>query len=108
MNISFSHCRSGLARCKTAVALTIVILAAGCATQEKQTTEPTLIQAEHRLAKGEKIKLNTEGQAAEYLAVARIAAGEMSKTRNNSSSSSSQAATLYNRAVADLAAECLN
>jgi pimeloyl-ACP methyl ester carboxylesterase len=105
MNISFSHCRSGLARCKTAVALTIVILAAGCATQEKQTTEPTLIQAEHRLAKGEKIKLNTEGQAAEYLAVARIAAGEMSKTRNNSSSSSSQAATLYNRAVADLAAD---
>jgi len=107
MNISSSHYGPGLAPCKTAVALTIVILAAGCATQEKQTAEPSLIQAEHRLAKAEKIKLNTEGQAAEYLAVAKITAGEMRKPQNVSFSSS-QAVTLYNRAVADLAAECLN
>jgi pimeloyl-ACP methyl ester carboxylesterase len=105
MSISFSHCSSGLARCKTAAALTIVILAAGCATQEKQTTEPALIQAERRLAKAEKIKLNTEGRAAEYLAVAKITQGEMTKTRNPPSSNSSQAVTLYNRAAADLAAD---
>ena len=105
MNVYFSHRKFVLAPCKTAVALTILVLAAGCATQEKQTSEPPLIQAERRLAKAEKIKLNTEGQAAEYLAVARITAGEISKTRNNSSSDSSQAVTLYNRAVADLAAD---
>lgn len=105
MNISFSHCRPGLVRCKTPIALAIVILAAGCATREKRTTEPTLLQAEHRLAKAEKIKLNTEGQAFEYLAVAKITAGEMSKRGNNPSSNSSQAVTLYNRAVTDLAAD---
>jgi pimeloyl-ACP methyl ester carboxylesterase len=104
MNIC-SHCRSGLVRCKNVAALTIVIFAAGCAIQEKQTAEPPLGQAEDRLAKAEKIKLNTEGQAAEYLAVARITAGEMSKKRSNPSSNSSQAVTLYNRAVADLATD---
>jgi pimeloyl-ACP methyl ester carboxylesterase len=105
MNISCSHYGSGPARCKKAAVLTIVILAAGCATQEKQTTEPPLIQAEHRLAKAEKIKLNAEGQAVEFLAVAKITVGEMSKTRNHPSSDSSQAVSLYNRAVADLAAD---
>jgi hypothetical protein len=104
MNIS-SHCRSGLAGCKIAAALTIVVLSAGCATQEKQTTEPTLVQAERRLAKAEKIKLNTESQAAEYLAVAKITVDEINKTRNNPASNSSQAVTLYNRAAADLAAD---
>src|ERR1700760_264435 len=105
MNIFFSHCRSGLARCKTAAALTIVVLAAGCVTQEKQTTEPPLIRAEHRLAKAERLKFNTAEQAAEFLAVAKITAGEMSKTRNALSSDSGQAVILYNRAVADLAAD---
>ena len=104
MNISSRHCNSGLSTSKTAVALLIVILVAGCATREKQTTEPPLIQAERRLAKAEKLKLNKEGQAAEYLAVARITAGEMGKTRNSPSSNSSQAVILYNRAVADVAA----
>jgi pimeloyl-ACP methyl ester carboxylesterase len=105
MNIFFSRSRSGSARCRTASALAIVILAAGCATQEKQTAELPLVQAERRLAKAEKTKLNTEGQAAEYLAVAKITAGEISKRRNSPSSNSSQAVSLYNRAVADLAAD---
>src|SRR3984885_10551171 len=105
MNISFSHCGSGLARCRIAAALTITILAAGCATQEKQTAEQPLVQAERRLAKAEKIKLNTEGQAAEYLAVARITAGEMSKKQNAPPSNSDQAVMLYNRAAADLATD---
>jgi len=105
MNISPPRCSFGLDPFKTAVALTIVILGAGCATHEKQVAEPLLIQAEHRLAKAEKLTLNTEGQAAEYLAVAKTTAGELSKKRAAPVPNSSQAVTLYNRAVADLAAD---
>jgi pimeloyl-ACP methyl ester carboxylesterase len=105
MNISVCRCGSGLARWKIAAILTMTILGSGCATQEKQTAEQPLVQAERRLAKAEKIKLNTEGQAAEYLAVARITAGEMSKKQNAPSSNSDQAVMLYNRAAADLAAD---
>jgi hypothetical protein len=57
------------------------------------------------LARAEKLKLNTEGQAAEYLAVVKITAGEIRQTRTASSPNSSQALALYNRAVADLAAD---
>jgi hypothetical protein len=77
----------------------------GCATHEKQAAEPPLIQAERRLARAEKLKLNTERQAAEYLAVVKITAGEIGKTRAASFPNSSQALALYNRAVADLAAD---
>jgi hypothetical protein len=90
---------------KTALALTIVILGAGCATHEKQAAQPPLIQAERRLARAEKLKLNTEGQAAEYLAVVKITTGDIGKTRTASFPNSSQALALYDRAVADLAAD---
>jgi hypothetical protein len=90
---------------KTAFALTIVILGTGCATHEKRAAEPPLIQAELRLTRAEKLKLNTEGQAAECLAVLKITAGEIGKARTASFPNSSQALALYNRAVADLAAD---
>jgi pimeloyl-ACP methyl ester carboxylesterase len=105
MNISRKRCTFGLEAWKTALALTIVTLGAGCATHERQTGGPPLLQAERRLAKAEKRKLNTEGQAAEYLAVVKIAAVEIHKTPTGSFPNSSQAFALYNRAVADLGAD---
>ena len=87
------------------MALAFVILGAGCATHEKQAAGPPLIQAERRLARAEKVKLNIEGQAAEYLAVAKISASEIGNARTATSLDSSQARMLYNRAVADLATD---
>src|ERR1700730_9404415 len=60
--------RFSLKAIEIVLALAFVILGAGCATHEKQSAEPPLIQAERRLARAEKLKLNTEGQAAECLA----------------------------------------
>ena len=90
---------------KIALALAFVILGAGCATHEKQAAGPPLMQAERRLARAEKVKLNIEEQAAEYLAVAKISASEIGNARTATSPNSSQARTLYNRAVADLATD---
>jgi pimeloyl-ACP methyl ester carboxylesterase len=87
------------------LALAFVILGAGCATHEKQAAGPPLMQAERRLARAEKVKLNIEEQAAEYLAVAKISASEIGNARTATSPNSSQARTLYNRAVADLATD---
>ncbi len=50
------------------------------------------------------MNLNSEGQAAEYLAVARIAAREIGSVHTGPSPASSQAIALYNRSSADLAA----
>jgi hypothetical protein len=88
---------------KIVLALGFVILGASCATHEKQAAEPPLIQAERRLARAEKVKLNIEGQAAEYLAVAKISASEIGNPRTATSFDSNQARMLYNRAVAGLA-----
>jgi pimeloyl-ACP methyl ester carboxylesterase len=63
------------------------------------------MQAERWLARAEKVKLNIEGQAAEYLAVAKISASEIGNARTATSLDSSQARMLYNRAVADLATD---
>src|ERR1700724_2564977 len=87
------------------LALAFVILGAGCATHEKQAAGPPLMQAERRLARAEKVKLNIEEQAAEYLAVAKISASEIGNARTATSPNSSHARTLYNRAVADLATD---
>jgi pimeloyl-ACP methyl ester carboxylesterase len=87
------------------LALAFVILGAGCATHEKQAAGPPLMQAERRLARAEKVKLNIKGQAAEYLAVAKISASEIGNACTATSLDSSQALALYNRAVADLAAD---
>ena len=105
MNTSPSRCRFSPRTFEMVSALAILFLGAGCAIQEKQAAEPPLIEAEHRLAKAEKLKLNDEGQAAEYLAVAKICASEMGKGGAPASSASSQAVMLYNRAVADLATD---
>jgi hypothetical protein len=56
---------------RLALAIAFVILGAGCATHEKQAAGPPLMQAERRLARAEKATSNIEGQAAEYLAVAK-------------------------------------
>jgi pimeloyl-ACP methyl ester carboxylesterase len=90
---------------KIKLALVFLILGAGCATHEKQAAESPLMQAERRIARAEKVKLNIEGQAAEYLAVAKISASEIGNTRTATSPNSSRALALYNRAVADLATD---
>ena len=90
---------------KIAVALVFAVLGAGCATQENQTAESSLVQAERRLARAEKLQLNVEGQAAEYLAVAKISATEIGKPSGAATPGSSRAVALYDRAVADLAAD---
>ncbi len=90
---------------KMKFALALLLLVAGCATQEKQATGPTLVQAERRLARAEKMQENPEGQAAEYLAVIRICVAEMGRAHTPDSPGSSQAETLYNRAAAGLATD---
>ena len=105
MKSYFSPCRFALKRIKIELALAFVLLAAGCATHEKETGQPPLIQAERRLAKAEKLKLNPEGQAAEYLAVAKVAASEIGNERSSALFKSNPAVVLYNRAVADLTTE---
>jgi pimeloyl-ACP methyl ester carboxylesterase len=105
MNTSPSRCKFSLYTFEILLAVATLFLGAGCAVQEKQAVEPLLVKAERRLAKAEKLKLNDEGQAAECLAVAKISANEMGNQRAAASSDSSQAVALYNRAVADLAAD---
>jgi hypothetical protein len=90
---------------KIKLTLVFLILGAGCATHEKQAAESPLMQAERRIARAEKVKLNIEGQAAEYLAVAKISASEIGNARTATSPNSSRALALYNRAVADLATD---
>jgi pimeloyl-ACP methyl ester carboxylesterase len=105
MNTSPLRCKFSLYTFEILLAVATLFLGAGCAVQEKQAVEPALVKAERRLAQAEKLKLNDEGQAAEYLAVAKISADEMGNQRTAASSDSSQAVALYNRAVADLAAD---
>ena len=49
----FSLLAAGLCwrKIKVKLALALVLLVAGCATQEKQATEPSLVQAERRFAR---------------------------------------------------------
>jgi len=105
MNTSPLRCKFSLYTFEILLAVATLFLGAGCAVQEKQAVEPALVKAERRLAKAEKLKLNDEGQAAECLAVAKISADEMGNQRTAASSDSSQVVALYNRAVADLAAD---
>jgi hypothetical protein len=46
MKSYFSPCRFALKRIKIELALAFVLLAAGCATHEKETGQPPLIQAD--------------------------------------------------------------
>ena len=98
--------RLGLSIAKTYLVFGFLLFGAGCATYEKEGGASPLVRAERRLDKAEKIKLNTEGQAAEYLVVARIASDELAANRiATTSAGPDQAITLYNRAVADLATD---
>jgi pimeloyl-ACP methyl ester carboxylesterase len=99
------HSKLTLKVVKIAVALIFAALGAGCATQEKQTAESSLVQAERRLARAEKPHVNVEGQAAEYLAVAKISAAQIGNPNGAATPGSSQAVALYDRAAADLAAD---
>jgi hypothetical protein len=90
---------------KIELVLAFVLLNSGCAIHEKQAAVPSLVQAEQRLARAEKVKLNIEGRAAEFLAVAKISAAEIGKAGATASQNSDPAVTLYNRAVADLATD---
>jgi hypothetical protein len=64
-----------------------------------------LADAQRRLAQAEKSKLNPEGQAAECLTVAKVAATKMAKGHTTTNPSANQAVAIYNRAAADLAAD---
>lgn len=79
---------------KIELALAFLILGAGCANHEQQAAESPFTQAERRIARAEKVKLNIERQAAEYLAVAKISASEIGNPRTATSPNSSQALAL--------------
>lgn len=77
----------------------------GCSTYEKEARLPTLVRAERRLARIEKIKSDPQQKAAEILSIARTAANEIPKTTGAAKSNSEQSIGIYNRAAADLAVE---
>ncbi len=98
--------RLGLNLTKICLVFGFLFLGAGCATYEKEGGGSPLVRAERRLGRAERNKLNTEGQAAEYLAVVKIASGELAKDRSTTAPAEpGQAMALYNRAVADLATD---
>jgi len=81
-----------------------LVSAVGCVSYERQGAAPPLVEAQRRLAAAEKRKADPTGQAAEYLAAARIAAGELAKNKS-AASLANPAVGIYNRATADLAAD---
>jgi len=108
-----SFCSFGLLRrrfalnaSKVCVLLGFLVFGAGCTTYEKQAGQSPLADPERRLRKAEREHEHTESQAAEYLAVAKIAAGELAKRpTTDAPQDSGQAISLYDRAVADLATD---
>ena len=80
-----------------ALTIAFVILGVGCATHEKQAAGPPLMQAERRLARAEKATLSIEEQAAEYLAVAKISAGEIGGSRTAVSANSKRSRCIIGR-----------
>jgi pimeloyl-ACP methyl ester carboxylesterase len=98
--------RPGLRASKVCLFFGFIILSAGCTTYEKQAAQSPLAGPERRLRKAERVHQNAEGQAAEYLAVAKIAAGELARhPKTDAPQDSDQALSLYDRAVADLATD---
>jgi pimeloyl-ACP methyl ester carboxylesterase len=89
------------------VALCLAILLSlnlsACVNYEKQGSASPLAAAERRLALAERHGSNVEGQAAEYLSVAKIAEEQL-PSGPNADPAKSSAVKLYNRATADLAA----
>jgi hypothetical protein len=71
----------------------------------ERSCRTALDQAMLPLAKARKLKSGTKGKAVEYLAVAKITTNEIDRTRSGTIPNSSEALTLYNRAVADPATD---
>ena len=98
--------RLALNASKVCLFLGFLVLSASCTTYEKQAAQSPLAGPERRLRKAEGRHQHTEGQAAEYLAVAKIAAGELAKRpATDAPQEPGQAIALYDRAVADLATD---
>jgi pimeloyl-ACP methyl ester carboxylesterase len=98
--------RFALSASKVCLVLGFLVLSAGCTTYEKQAAQSPLAGPERRLHKAEREHQHTEDQAAEYLAVAKIAAGQLAKrSSTNAPQDSGQAISLYDRAAADLATD---
>ena len=77
----------------------------GCSTYDREAQLPSLVRAERRLARAEKIRSDPQQKAAEILSVARTAANEFPKVTFKTNSSAEPSIRLYNRAAADLACE---
>jgi len=88
-----------------ALAICVSICLGACVNFEKQSSESApLAAAELRLRRAERQKLDVNGQAGEYLAVASIAERQLNSTSGFQTGRSS-ATALYNRATADLASD---
>ncbi len=96
--------RFGLSRAALAFPIWISLTLVACVHVEKQSTAPSLVAAERRLAQAEKQSSNVDGQAGEFLAIAKIADEQLSPGHDTEAEKSS-ALALYNRATADLAAD---
>jgi Alpha/beta hydrolase family len=88
-----------------ALAICVSICLGACVNFEKPSSESApLAAAELRLRRAERQKLDVNGQAGEYLAVASIAERQLNSTSGFQTGRSS-ATAVYNRATADLASD---
>jgi pimeloyl-ACP methyl ester carboxylesterase len=95
---------TNLSRAASGLAIWISLTLVACVHVEKPSTAPQLVAAERRLAQAEKKSSDVEGQAGEFLAIAKIAEEQLTSGHDTEAEKSS-ALALYNRATADLAAD---
>ena len=94
----------GLSRAASALPICISLTLVACAHFERQSTAPPLVAAERRLGRAEKQNSDVGAQAGEFFAVAKIAEVQL-RSDTQFDPAKSSAASLYNRATADLAAD---
>ena len=94
-----------LSRVAPCLAIWFSLNLSACVNFEKQGSASPLATAERRLAVAERHSSNVEGQAGEYLAVAKIAEGQLAASGASADQAKSSAVKLYNRATADLAVD---
>jgi len=94
----------GFSRVALCLAILLSLNLSACVHYEKQGSASPLAAAERRLALAERHGSNVEGQAGEYLSVAKIAEEQLASNPNSDPAKSS-AVKLYNRATADLATD---
>jgi len=94
----------GFSRVALCLAILLSLHLSACVNYEKQGSASPLAAAERRLALAERHGSNVEGQAGEYLSVAKIAEEQLASNPNSDPAKSS-AVKLYNRATADLATD---